>query len=58
MEDEQIYNQIKKRSKSGQISCKQCFEVAQTCNVNLKVVGSICNEKKIKISSCQLGCFK
>ena len=50
MEDEQIYEEIKKRSKDGQISCKQCFEVAQSCNVNLKVVGSICNDEEDKDS--------
>ena len=58
MEKEKIYNEIKKRSKAGQISCKQCFEAAKTCAVPLKRVGVVCNEKKIKIRLCQLGCFE
>ena len=58
MDNEKIYDEIKKRSKDGQIGCKQCFEVAQCCKVNLEEVGRMCNEKKIKIRFCQLGCFE
>jgi hypothetical protein len=58
VDKEQIYEEIKKRSKNGQISCQQCFEAAKTCDAALKQIGSICNEKKIKIRFCQLGCFE
>jgi len=58
VDNEKIYDEIKKRSKDGQISCKQCFEVAQCCEVSLKEVGRMCNEKEIKIRFCQLGCFE
>jgi len=58
MDDEKIYDEIKKRSKDGQISCKQCFEVARCCEAGIKEVGRMCNDKKIKIRFCQLGCFE
>jgi hypothetical protein len=58
LDREQIYDEIKRRSKAGQISCKQCFEAAKACGVSLKRVGAACNEKKIKLRLCQLGCFE
>jgi nucleoside-triphosphatase THEP1 len=58
MENEQIYKELRRFVKKNQISCKQCFEAADKCNVSLKKIGRICNEKNIKIRNCQLGCFK
>jgi hypothetical protein len=58
MENEWIYKELRQFVKKNQISCKQCFEAAGKCNVSLKKVGRICNEKNIKIRNCQLGCFK
>ena len=58
MEDKQIYDQIKKHSKNLQISCKQCFDIAGELNIGLKSIGAACNKMKIRIRSCQLGCFK
>ncbi len=58
MDKEKIKEEIDKQSKEGQISCKQCFEIAKCCGVDLKEVGKMCNEKKVKIRYCQLGCFE
>jgi hypothetical protein len=58
MEKEELYQEILKRAQDGKIACRQCFEVAQECNASLKVMGEVCNENKIHIRACQLGCFK
>ncbi|MBN1903252.1 hypothetical protein JW926_18175 [Candidatus Sumerlaeota bacterium] len=40
------------------ITCKGAFEIAKEFGVEPVVIGKICNQKKIKICKCQLGCFK
>jgi nucleoside-triphosphatase THEP1 len=58
MDNEKICDEVRKTTKDGQITCGQCFEIADRLKVSLKSVGSACNKKKIKIRSCQLACFK
>jgi len=58
MDEEQLYQEILKRAQAGKIACRQCFEVARECDVSLKKVGQLCNEKEVRIRACQLGCFK
>lgn len=53
-----VLNKLKKHSKDRKISCTSCFKVADKLRAPLKMVGRLCNENKIKITSCQLGCFK
>jgi len=52
---------LKKRlislSKDGKISCKQALRTAEEEDVSPKVLGELLNELKIKIATCQLGCF-
>ena len=58
MEKEELYQAILKRAQDDKISCRQCFEIAKECDASLKVVGEVCNENKVKVHACQLGCFK
>lgn len=58
MEKEQIHQEILKRVKDGRITCRRCFEIAQERAVPLKSIGEACNEKSIRITACQLGCFE
>lgn len=39
------------------IPCPAVLKIAETLNVPATEVGKICNEMKIKIMNCQLGCF-
>jgi hypothetical protein len=39
------------------LSCCSAFKVAHQYQVELKIIGRICNEQKIKLRNCQLGCF-
>jgi len=40
------------------ITCDQAFTAAEKAKVSRGAVGEYCNNHRIKIRSCQLGCFK
>ena len=49
-----------KSYKDGDKTCLNCasaLNIADRFGVSPSVVGSICNEKNIRIRHCQLGCF-
>jgi len=39
------------------ISCTEALGLAEKLNIAPIKIGNICNELKIKIMNCQLGCF-
>lgn len=41
----------------GKLPCAVAFRIAKKLKVSPKQVGDAANRLKIKISSCQLGCF-
>jgi len=40
------------------IACIHALQIAADFNLDPREIGQICNELSIKISACQLGCFK
>ena len=40
------------------LACADAFKLAAQFGVKPREVGRICNQQKIKICKCQLGCFK
>lgn len=40
------------------LACQVALQLADELGVPPKTIGQICNDAKIKISGCQLGCFK
>jgi len=40
------------------LSCQVAHELADKFNVPKETIGQLCNDNDIKISNCQLGCFK
>lgn len=40
------------------LSCEAAFRLAEEMNLDLLDIGQVCNEEKIRIVRCQLGCFK
>ena len=58
MDKKLIYQELLKHAQDDKVSCRQCFDVARELNVAIKLVGETCNENKIRICACQLGCFK
>jgi hypothetical protein len=41
----------------GKLPCAAAFQIAKQSNVTTKDIGEACNRLKIKVRSCQLGCF-
>ena len=47
------------RDEQGRVKleCRAAFEIAAQHDCSIADIGRICQEQKIKICSCQLGCF-
>jgi LAO/AO transport system kinase len=58
MTTDAIKNKVIEISKDGRLSCAQALKLANELNVSPMAVGAAANDAKIKIISCQLGCFK
>jgi hypothetical protein len=39
------------------LACAEAFKLAQQFETEIIEIGRICNQHKIKICNCQLGCF-
>jgi hypothetical protein len=57
MNRDKIIDAIQTASRNNRLSCEKAHEISATLNVSLKEIGGICNDLKIKIAACQLGCF-
>ncbi len=40
------------------LPCAEAFRLAEEFDVSKAQIGQICNDNNIKISHCQIGCFK
>ena len=40
------------------LPCAQAFKIAEQFGEALSAVGQACNDEKVRIAHCQLGCFK
>jgi hypothetical protein len=52
LEDEMLASLV-----NGKLPCAVAFQIAKKLKVSPRQVGDAANRLKIKISSCQLGCF-
>lgn len=57
MDTTKIMKKIKANVKDGKIPCRKALQIAGEENVTPKAIGKMLNENKIKIVTCQLGCF-
>ena len=57
MDREKLAEKTKALSKNGKISCKQALKLAEEEGISSRDLGNLLNEIKIKVASCQLGCF-
>ena len=57
MKQEEIIAKLKEAAREGKIPCAMAFKIAKECSVSTKEIGNLLNQLKIKITSCQLGCF-
>jgi hypothetical protein len=57
MKQEKIIEAIRSGVVDNRLSCEKAHELSAALHIPLREIGLLCNELKIKISSCQLGCF-
>ncbi len=58
MKDDEIKALIRKRQSDNRISCEAACDIAEETGISKIEIGRLLDEMKIKIHSCQLGCFK
>ncbi|HTG01005.1 MAG TPA: hypothetical protein VK654_10525 [Nitrospirota bacterium] len=57
MKNEKVIEAVRAAAVDNRISCSKARALAQKHGVSLAEMGRICNELKIKVSACELGCF-
>ncbi len=57
MTREKIIESIRAAAAHNRLTCERAHDLAKELNVSLREIGELCNELKIKIAACQLGCF-
>jgi hypothetical protein len=57
MDKPKLTEKVKALSKGGKISCKQALKLAEEEGITSRSLGKLLNELKVKVASCQLGCF-
>lgn len=55
--DPRIKEALLKAAPEGRITCSAARELAASLGVSPRVIGAACNQLKIKIKECALGCF-
>lgn len=55
---ETVLNAVVEKGGKKKLECQKAFEIALTHRMTLMDITRVCNENDIKISNCQLGCFK
>ncbi len=55
---DKIKRVVTEKAKDGKLSCPAARKIAEELGVPPQKVGEVCNELKIKLYGCQLGCFK
>jgi hypothetical protein len=57
MEKDELMRIIRENLEDGKLSCERAYKIAGEYNIRLWEIGKACDEGKIKIRGCQLGCF-
>lgn len=55
---EKVKEKVREKCVDGKLPCAAALKLANELGVAPKLVGESANELKVKIVSCQLGCFK
>jgi hypothetical protein len=58
MTDQEVIAKLREKAADEKIACKVALELAETLGVTPRRVGDLATQEKIRIMSCQLGCFK
>lgn len=58
MDNEKIRDAFAKEGITNEILCPQAFAVSEKYGISKKDIAAYCNQNKVKIRGCQLGCFR
>jgi AraC-like DNA-binding protein len=53
-----IREALKRAARDGKVSCKSLLNLSQRLGASPRLLGRLCNEMRIHIRACQLGCFR
>jgi hypothetical protein len=53
----ELDKKIQESLEEGKLPCGKAFQIAKELKVTPRDIGEACNRLKIKVRSCQLGCF-
>jgi len=56
--DERLAEELRRRAPERRLPCAAAFELADELGIPRLKVGQAANELGIKITDCQLGCFR
>ncbi len=57
MNRDRILEEIQAAAIGNRLSCEKAHALAGALGISLRELGTLCNQLKIKITACQLGCF-
>jgi hypothetical protein len=57
MDREQIKQEIEKAAQEKRLSCEEARALADRLEVPYAEMGKACDELKVKLYACELGCF-
>jgi hypothetical protein len=57
MTREQAIEMIRSAASNNRLTCEKAHALSEELRMPLAEIGLLCNELKIRISACQLGCF-
>ena len=57
-ETQQLREAIRCLAVEDRVSCRDLLDLARRLGVEAAALGQLCNEMRIKITDCRLGCFK
>ncbi|MEA1959811.1 MAG: hypothetical protein U9N81_00730 [Bacillota bacterium] len=57
MDNKELVEKLKAMFPSGKISCTEARRATEELDIKLGDMGELCDEAKLKIHSCELGCF-
>lgn len=57
-QEERLRAAIKELAERGKAPCHRLLELAGRTGASPREIGRLCDEMKIKIAACQLGCFR
>jgi len=57
-DEEDLQEAIRREAAGGAITCKALLALAEWQDVTPRKLGRLCRTMGVKITDCQLGCFK